>query len=129
MLIRSAKSSKSTYTPYDVERTRKAISYIHYHYKDHISTDQLAIEVSIDKRKLQKVMRAITGLTIHHYIIKTRLDHAMEELDEKFELTIEQIAYRNGFPSSSWFIKHFRGRTGLTPKKYQFQLLNVGKSL
>lgn len=120
---------RSAYTPYDVERTRKAIIYMDNHYKEGISADQLAEEVHMDKRKLQMVMQILTGHTVHHYLIKLRIDHAIEDLNEKFDLTIEQIAFRNGFPSSSWFIKHFRERMEITPKEYRYQMLNKGKAL
>jgi len=120
---------KSAYTPYDVERTHKAIAFLHDHYTENISADNLAAEVLIDKRKLQTVMQALTGLTVHNFLIKLRLDKATHDLHERPELTVDQIARRHGFPSSSWFIKHFRERTGVTPKDYQLQLMNRGKAL
>lgn len=122
-------SVRLTYTPYDVERTRKAIAYLESHFKQNISTDQLAMEIPIDKRKLQAVIRILTGFTVHHYLIKIRLDNAINDLNERFELTVEQVALRNGFPSSSWFIKHFRDRMGCTPKEYKYQLLDTGVAL
>ncbi|HVU54293.1 MAG TPA: AraC family transcriptional regulator [Puia sp.] len=120
---------RCAYTPYDVERTHKAIAYLDKNYREHISADQLAIEVSMDKRRLQTVMQVLTGLTIHHYLIKIRLDRATDDLNERFELTVEQIALRHGFPTSSWFIKHFKERMEQTPKEYRYNLLNRGKAL
>jgi two-component system response regulator YesN len=117
------------YSPYDVERTRKAIAYLAKHYAEPISADQLAEEVMIDKRKLQAVIQVLTGLTVHRYLLKVRLDRATEYLRERVDLTIEQVANLNGFHTSSLFIRHFRKRTGMTPKEYRFRTLNTGKAL
>jgi len=120
---------KCAYRLYDVERTHKAIAYLNDHYTEHISADQLSEEIMIDKRKLQKVMQVLTGLTIHNYLVKIRLDRATEDLNERQDLTVEQVADRHGFPSSSKFIKHFRVRMGLTPKEYRYTMLAKGKAL
>ena len=120
---------RSAYTPYDIERARKAIKYIRYHYAENISADQLAIEAVIDKRLLQKLMQFFTGMTVHHYLIKVRLEEATEDLSENFRLSISEIAYRHGFASSSHFIRIFRQHNDLTPNEYRYQLITKCKAV
>jgi AraC-like DNA-binding protein len=117
------------FTSYDVERTHKAIAYLQNHYTENTSADQLAGEVMIDKRKLQTVLKILTGLTVHSFIIKTRIEKATEDLANRAELTVNQIASRHGFRNASKFIKHFRKRMGQTPKEYRQHLLITGNPL
>jgi len=120
---------RNSYTPYDIERTKKAIGYIHRCYMENISADQLSIEASIDVRLLQSLMQFMTGMTVHHYLVKVRIEQATKDLEDRFELTIEQIARRHGFNSSSHFIKCFRERHGITPNEYRYHIINKGKAV
>jgi AraC-like DNA-binding protein len=120
---------RDAYTPYDIGRTKKAIAYIHLHYSDNISADQLSMEVSIDVRLLQSLMQFLTGMTVHHYLVKIRIEQATKDLEDRFEFTIDQIAHRHGFSSSSHFIKCFRDRNDITPREYRYHMLNKGKAV
>jgi|SRR6186713_866153 len=119
------------YTPYDIERVNRAMLYISNHYTNSISTDHLSIEVNMDKKLLQKMMKAISGLTVHNYQLKIMVDHATEDLSD-FKLAVKKIAEKNGFSSSSHFIAQFKRQHGITPTRYRYLLsfklipMNVG---
>jgi transcriptional regulator GlxA family with amidase domain len=117
-----------TYTPYDLERVQHAIDYIHAHYKENISSDQLAIEVELSKSLLQTLMYFITGMTVHHYLIKVRVDCATKCLAD-FKKSIKFIALTHGFSSSSHFSSSFKKQTGKSPNEYRLQLLRSEKSI
>ncbi len=61
------------FTPYELELIKKAIAYIEKNYSDTISADQLAIEVGMDIKHLQTGMQLRTGLTVHNYLLATRV--------------------------------------------------------
>src|SRR5579859_6053826 len=62
------------YTPYEKKRVENAIQYIHNHFTEDISADGLALEVCIDIKHLQKIIKKITGYTVHHYLLKVRIE-------------------------------------------------------
>jgi AraC-like DNA-binding protein len=117
-----------TYTPYDLERVNQAIDYIHGHYTNSISADQLSLEVSLDIKLLQALMQVMTGLTVHNYLVKVRVDRATEDLSD-FKKSIKFIALTHGFSSSSHFGREFKRQTGITPKGHRFQIITTGKCL
>ena len=117
-----------TYTPYDLERVNRAIDYIHGHYTENISADQLALEADLSKQLLQSLMQVMTGLTVHHYVLKVRVDRATDDLSD-FRKPIKNVAATHGFSSHSHFSSWFKKETGLTPNEYRLQLLHKEKCL
>lgn len=109
------------YTPYELERVNHAIDYIHGHYPNNISADQLSIEVSLDIKLLQALMQVMTGMTVHNYLMKIRVARATEDLSD-FKKSIKYIARTHGFSSSSHFGREFKRQTGTTPKAHRFHL-------
>jgi AraC-like DNA-binding protein len=73
-------------------------------------------------------MQFVTGMTVHHYHLKVRMEHAMEDLSD-FEIPVKAIALKHGFKSSSQFCRAFKEFAEMTPKEYRLQLLRIGKSL
>jgi len=113
------------FTPYELDRVDQAIAYIEKNYRDAISADQLAIEVCMDIKKLQAGVQLRTGLTVHNYIVATRVARAIYDLQD-FARPIKYIASKHGFCSSSHFGTEFKKRTGLTPKEYRYHLILLG---
>ncbi len=113
------------FTPYEQDRISLAIAYIEKHYQDTISTDQLAIEVGIDIKKLQTGIQLRTGLTVHHYLLRIRVTRAAEDLQD-YERPIKFIARKHGFCSASHFGSEFKKQMGMTPKEYRYKLLLSG---
>jgi len=116
------------FTPYDKERGENAIHYIHAHFTENISADSLAMEVDIDIKLLQIFMHATTGLTVHHYLLKVRIDHSYSDL-ANFRKSIASIALKLGFSDHGHFDRVFKKYTGLTPTQYRTELINKGNSV
>ena len=111
-----------TYSPYDLERAKKAIEYIHCHYAETFSPDMLAEEVSIDIKKLQLLVQLLTGYTVHNYQLNVRIEQAKLELED-FSKPVKWIARKHGFSSPTHFNREFKKRAMLTPKQYRLQLM------
>ncbi|MFX1705001.1 AraC family transcriptional regulator [Chitinophaga sp. CC14] len=109
------------YTPLEYNQAKKAISYIDTKYKEHISAHGLAEEFRMDIKTLRIVVQAITGESIHNYLLKVRLDKATQDLLD-FKLSIASIATRNGFSHSHHFSRLFKARYGVTPRKYREEI-------
>lgn len=100
------------------ENVRRAVEFIERNYSRMISIDQLSDYVSLSKYHLIRRFSASTGLTPGAYLTRVRIEKAMELL-RGTDLSIEAIAERIGYSSGSYFIKAFRGLTGLTPGEFR----------
>lgn len=100
------------------ENIRSAAEFIEHNYSRMISIEQLSEHVSLSKYHLIRRFSASTGLTPGAYLTRVRTEKAMELL-RGTGLSIEAIAVRIGYSSGSYFIKAFRGLTGLTPGEFR----------
>lgn len=100
------------------EKMKAMMRYIHAHYPDTISVDQLAKEAHISKRVSYRLFRENLHMSPVEYMTGYRLRKACQRLAETDE-PITQIAYNCGLGSSSYFGKLFRERFGCTPGAYR----------
>lgn len=106
-------------TPHDYRCIEKAMLYIDQHCTEKISSDQLALEVGISKNKLQTGFLLRSGLTLHDYILKIRVDKAKLLLIDTND-PVKSIADNTGFTNDSHFCKVFRKFTSISPARYRF---------
>jgi AraC-like DNA-binding protein len=108
--------------PYERRNIEKAIAYIDKNYRDRLSADHLAIECNISKQKLQAGFQEMTGMTVHSYILKVRVEKAKQMLADT-DKPVKSIAAAMGFKRPSHFIFTFKEHTSLTP--CEFRLLSA----
>lgn len=101
----------------DLEKCRLAKSIIEKEYGYHITQNELVQRVFLNKNKLTRGFKEITGDTIHEFLTKLRMEKA-QELLETTDLTVETIAGRLGLHHSN-LIKQFKAFTGSTPKEWR----------
>ena len=109
-------------TPYDLERIKKAKSFIEMNYQKNIYTEEIASEVKMDIKQLQEGIRSETGMTLHSYLLKVRVDLAADHLAD-FSKTIKYIAQKYGFSNPGHFSTEFKKQRGVSPKEYRYNLL------
>ena len=107
-------------SPHDKRCIAGAIEYIDRHYRNRLSADLLAIEVNLSKQKLQGGIRELTGLSLHNYILRVRVEKAKQLLEDTNE-PVKSIAAAMGFKRPSHFIFTFKGFTSLTPIEYRLK--------
>ncbi|HEY4061156.1 MAG TPA: AraC family transcriptional regulator [Puia sp.] len=107
-------------TPVDLQIIGKAIVYIDRYYRERLSADQLSIEFNISKPKLQAGFQEMTGLTLHNYILKVRVEKAKQLLKETND-PVKSIASAMGFKRPSHFIFTFKEFTSQTPSEYRLR--------
>ena len=79
--------------------------------------DELADALGISRSSLNRKMRDILQTTANNYIRDARIEKA-EELLRTSSLQINEICYKVGFQTPSYFIKCFRKKYGKSPNEY-----------
>ena len=94
------------------------IQWIDIHYGEVLTLDKLAELFHGSPYHLHRTFKRLKGLTPADYIMKIRMEKAMQILRGS-ELTVMEIASSVGIPNPSHFATLFQKKTGLTPTKYR----------
>jgi LacI family transcriptional regulator len=106
----------------DDREMASALQFIRQQHGCNISVDQVADEVAMSRRSLEKRFREVIGRTILEEIQLTRLERAKRLLQETTH-PISKVAEIAGFGSVGYFIQFFQKQVGKTPRKYRVELL------
>lgn len=91
-----------------------AILHMRRHYRDGLSSEDLARIAGISRRRLQDVIKSVTGNTVIEEITRLRLLHA-ENLLRNTELKLFTIAHESGLGQDKNLIRLFRKKHGVSP--------------
>lgn len=80
---------------------------------------QMAAEMRISQRHLQRLVRELTGCSPAQYLRTYRLQQSRQRLLEG--RSIGQVATSVGFTSQSYFASCFRTQFGVTPGEFQLK--------
>lgn len=83
-----------------------------------INLEEMAGQLSMSYSTFRKSFRKKTGLSPNDYLLNLRLEKA-KELLAKTNLTINEIAYKTGFSSISYFSRLFKKKNQVAPKTYR----------
>ena len=108
--------SKSTQT----KRLQKIMTFIHTHYGEHISVDDMARSATISRTEVFRCFQTILRKKPIEYLTEYRLTIAAILLAST-DRTLSDISISCGFNSASYFGKVFREHHGISPKKYRDQ--------
>jgi LacI family transcriptional regulator len=98
-----------------------ALQYIRREQGRSISVLNVANEVAVSRRSLEKRFRDAIGRTILEEIQLVRLERAKRLLRET-TYPISRVAEISGFGSTGYFIQFFQSRVGETPRKFRIKL-------
>ena len=116
-LVRGDLEANFRINPSD-EKMKAMMRFIHSHYQESISVEDIAREAHISKRVCFRLFQENLHMTPLEYMTSYRLRKACQRLVDTNE-SITQIAYSCGLGSSSYFGKVFRERYGCTPAAYR----------
>ena len=88
-----------------------------------LTSNFIAKKLGINRTKLFLNAKAYLDISLNQYILEKKLSSARFLL-ENTDLSIEEIAYKTGFNTYSYFLKSFKKRYKITPYKYQLALKN-----
>ncbi|WP_138752132.1 AraC family transcriptional regulator [Paenibacillus sinopodophylli] len=94
--------------------------YLHAHFAESITLQQLEIETGISKFHLVRLFKKWSHIPPHAYQILLRINHAKIELAK--QRPIADIAAELGFYDQSHFTKAFLRIVGATPHKYALSI-------
>jgi AraC-like DNA-binding protein len=97
---------------------RKAMAYIHIHYSEPLSREEIAEYVGISPDYLTDCFRQELGITPITYIRRYRIRQACELLQNS-ERSITQIALAVGFSDSAHFTRTFQREVNMTPRAFR----------
>jgi AraC-like DNA-binding protein len=94
-----------------------ACRYIEAHYGEAISLTFLAGVVGCSRRYLAERFRRETGETVHGYLTRVRLNHAVGDVQAGAK--VEAVMLGVGIRGKANFYRHFKDRFGTTPAEYR----------
>lgn len=98
--------------------TFKMVDYIHKHYAENISIEDIAASGGMCRSKCCNLFHKVTGQTPNVYLTHYRIAKSCKLLNET-DMSVSEIAYSCGFQSASYFIVVFKKAQGISPQKYR----------
>lgn len=103
----------------DKEFINKVLDYIGQNISDSkLNVEQLANELNLSRSQLYRKIKSLTGKTANELIKKVRLERARQIL-ETGSAYINEVGYKVGFSSPSYFTKCFKEHFGVLPTEIE----------
>ena len=97
-------------------RVSDILSYIHRHYSENISLDDLSNRFFISKSRISQIFKDTTGFSIGNYIIVYRIKQACELL--RNGSSVQDAGQKVGFNNNPHFIRVFKQHIGCSPGRF-----------
>ncbi|NPA37508.1 MAG: response regulator [Chlorobi bacterium] len=99
--------------------------------KDNITNEQFSVEIlsqkiGLHRSQLHRKLKQLTNFSTTEYINIIRLKHAIE-LIKTNKYSLDEIAYKSGFNSHSYFTRNFKKHFNCTPKEFANNLQSKNK--
>ncbi len=101
-----------------INKFNNVMDYIDSHYMEDFTLDETAASIGFSKYHFSRLFKQYTGFSFCSYICRRRIK-AAEELLERPDLSITEIAMQSGFPSISTFNRVFRQQKNCSPSEYR----------
>jgi signal transduction histidine kinase/ligand-binding sensor domain-containing protein/DNA-binding response OmpR family regulator len=112
------KETREKTTTLDNEFIQKVLVFINENINEsELSVEGLASKVFLSRSQLYRKIKTLTGVSVNEFIRNIRLEKA-KELIELGDNNINEISYKVGFTSSSYFTKCFKAKFGHLPTQY-----------
>ncbi|RPJ26103.1 MAG: helix-turn-helix domain-containing protein [Chloroflexi bacterium] len=97
---------------------RRAMAYLHEHYTEALSREELARHVGLNSDYLTYCFRKELGMTPIAYLNRYRINQAKQLLTER-QMSITEVGMAVGFSDSGYFSRVFRKEVGMSPEAYR----------
>lgn len=102
----------------DFSYAKTAIAYMHEHFRNEITLDEISGVVSLSPSYFSKYFRNVTGVSFTEYLSDLRLESALRDVTEN-GATISAAARDAGFANARSFITRCKKVYGCTPSQYK----------
>lgn len=99
----------------------RVFEFIEKNYQEKITLEAAAGSVFMAPASFSRFFSRTTGTTFVKYVTRVRLEHALTDLIT-LDLSIADLAYKNGFGSVSQFNKQFKQFYHMSPHEYRNKL-------
>ena len=105
----------------DELRIKKILVFIEKNFDKALTIEDIASSANISESTCLRLFSTVLGTTPIRFIMKFRLQRALEDLRKRDGRTVTAIAHSCGFSDASYFNRCFRKEYGTTPLQYIFQ--------
>ena len=105
-------------TKSNLRAIQEAVGYIEENYAKDLTLEEVAKHMGFAPAYFSKKFRQIAGVTYHDYLIACRVRNSLKDI-RNTNLSMTEIAYRNGFPNVKSFIEYFKRAYNTTPLQYR----------
>jgi len=103
-------------------RLRMVKDLVHAKIEEELTLMEMAQSVELSPAHFSRMFRKSTGETPHQFVLRTRIDRAMEMLREA-EMRVLDVAVACGFKTQQHFARVFRRISGASPTEYRHEVL------
>lgn len=97
---------------------KKAQEYIEQHYQEKITVDELASQLALSRRNLERRFKKATSNSIVEYIQRVKIEAAKLSLESSRE-NVNEVMYSVGYSDTKAFRTIFKKITGISPVEYR----------
>lgn len=109
------KNAKEKTTTLDNDFIQKTLNFIHENINESdLSVEVLASKVFLSRSQLYRKIKTLTGVSVNEFIRNVRLEKAREMI-QLGNSNINEISYKVGFASPSYFTKCYKTKYGHLP--------------
>lgn len=101
-----------------MERIRTILSYIHTHYAEKITLEDIASSINLCKSECCRLFKSHMKESLFNYLLSFRIEQSLPLLHNTDE-SITEIAEKTGFSNPCYFTKIFREHKGCSPSQYR----------
>ena len=117
VLIRSKDRQMVNITPRDIQHLFKVKSILLREYISIPSTEYLAKQCGMNKRKLQRLFKQVFGKSIYQFAVSVKMSEAKKMLRTK-KYTVSEVGFNVGYTNLSHFTEKFKEYYNITPKTF-----------
>ncbi len=100
------------------QHVERACAYIQTHLASELTLSRVCAQLYVSRSYLCKAFRELTGTTLCDYVRRVRV-HRARMLLVSTGLSIDEVADRCGFRSSTYFATVFRREMGISPSQFR----------
>lgn len=118
LILYTIRQVQAPVRPESRDRIGDVINYIHNHYQEEISLDELAQQFFVSPYYLCREFKKHTNSTIIQYLNVTRIMNAQRKMMET-DKNITEVSKETGFSNITHFNRVFKAVAGMTPSMYR----------